>query len=42
MLKGQLAEARLDFEKCLKLDRSLEPLVADRIKSISRQLASKR
>lgn len=42
MLKGQLVEARLDFEKCLNLDRSLESLVAGRIKLISRQLEAKR
>ena len=42
MLQGKLAEAQLDFERCLKLDRSLEPLLAERIKSIRQQLASKR
>jgi tetratricopeptide (TPR) repeat protein len=42
LLQSKLAEAQLDFEQCLKLDRSLEPLVAERIKLIRQQLASKR
>jgi hypothetical protein len=42
MLQGKLAEAQLDFERCLMLDRSLEPSLAERIKSIRQQLALRR
>jgi hypothetical protein len=41
MLQGQMAEAQLDFDRCLKLDRSLEPVVRERIEATRRQLAPK-
>jgi hypothetical protein len=36
MIQGKLAEAKLDFEECLTLDRSLEPLVEERVE-VTRQ-----
>ena len=42
MLQGKLAEARVDFEECLKLDRSLSASVEEAIEEIGRQLQLKR